>query len=97
MRGTSGGLAASMSSWPASKVAWSAVGSPPILKSISVRVGFCPYQLGFGTRTISAWWVQVFIMKGPVLTKLAPSVKFGVSTHFFSSGPAPHSPTMSRK
>ena len=66
-------------------------------KWISWRVGFWPYQFGFGTTTISDWWVQDFIMNGPELTKFAASVKLGVSTHFFWSGAAPQRATMSRK
>ena len=36
-------------------------------------------------------------MNGPELTKFPPSVKFGVSTHFFWIGAAPQRATMSRK
>src|SRR4029078_6517401 len=81
----------------AAKEAWFAVGSPPMEYLISVRVGFWPYQFGFGTRTISDWWVQVFIMNGPELTKFSASGKVGVSTHFFWIGLAPQRATMSRK
>ncbi len=59
--------------------------------------GFLPYQFWFGTSTISAWCVQDLILNGPEATKFAASVKFGVSTHFFWSGAAPHRATMSRK
>ena len=45
---------------------------------------------------ISAWWVQLFIMNGPELTKLAASVKFGLVIHFFCIGAVPHRATMSR-
>ena len=57
-----------MSVSPASNAACDAAGSPPMWYWISVRVGLSPYQFGFGTRTISAWCVQLCIMNGPELT-----------------------------
>src|SRR5258705_5030483 len=72
---------------PCSYEARAASGSPPMAMSTSVRVGFRPYQFGFGFRTMLELWSHVATANGPDEPRSATSLNLvhdagrGTATH----------------